>query len=320
MTGAGHVFVSRDLGPPAMARLRAAGHPVRTGVGGTRDDLLDAVTGAAGVVALLSDRVDAELLDRAGPDLRVVANLAVGYDNVDLAATAERDVVVANTPDVLTDSTADLTLALLLAVERRLLEADAVIRSGGAWAWEPRWLLGRDLTGLRLGVVGFGRIGRAVARRAQAFGMEVVARRSRSAADAGLPDDAQLELAELLATSDVVTLHCPLTPDTHHLVGEAELASMKRDAVLLNTSRGPLIDEAALVRALRGGRLRGAGLDVFEHEPQLAPGLRELDNVVLTPHVGSAGVQTRDAMALLAVDNVLAVLDGRAPLTPVRTT
>lgn len=319
MTG-GHVLVSRDLGPAAMARLTAGTHPVRVGAGGSRDEFLESVTDAAGVVALLTDRLDAAFFDRAGPGLRVVANLAVGYDNVDIPTAEARGVVVTNTPDVLTDSTADLTLALLLAVERRLLEADAFMRSGRTWSWEPRWMLGRDLRGLRLGVVGFGRIGRAVARRASAFGMEVVARRSPSARDAGLPEDAQLELPELLATSDVVTLHCPLTPATHHLLGEAELASMKPDAVLVNTSRGPLVDEAALVRALREGRLRGAGLDVFEHEPRLAPGLQELDNVVLTPHVGSAGVQTRDAMALLAVDNLLAVLGGRRPLTPVGTT
>lgn len=272
------------------------------------------VAGTAAAVTLLTDTVDAEFFDRAGADLRVVSNVAVGVDNIDLGEAARRGVVVTNTPDVLTESTADLTIGLLLAVERRIVEADAFVRSGKPWRWGLRWMLGRDLTGLQLGIVGYGRIGQAVARRAQAFGMTVVALDGRSARAAGVT---AMNLEELLRTSDVVSLHCPLTSETHHMIGREQLRMMKRSAVLINTARGPLIDEAALVGALGENRLGGAGLDVFEFEPGLCDGLAELPNVVLTPHIGSAGVQTRDAMALLAVDNVLAVLDGERPVTPV---
>lgn len=272
------------------------------------------VVGTAAAVTLLTDTVDAEFFDRAGADLRVVSNVAVGVDNIDLGEAARRGVVVTNTPDVLSESTADLTIGLLLAVERRIVEADAFVRSKKPWQWELRWMLGRDLTGLQLGIVGYGRIGQAVARRAQAFGMTVVALDGRSARAAGVTT---MNLEELLRTSDVVSLHCPLTTETHHMIGREQLRMMKRSAVLINTARGPLIDEAALVGALAENRLGGAGLDVFEFEPGLCDGLAELPNVVLTPHIGSAGVQTRDAMALLAVDNVLAVLEGEPPVTPV---
>ncbi|UXA11190.1 D-glycerate dehydrogenase [Mycobacterium sp. SMC-8] len=314
-----HVFVSRHLGDPAMARLAEGRLPVLIGPGpqATRPQVLDAVSGAAAAVTLLTDSVDSEFFDSAGPQLQVVANLAVGFDNVDLAEAAARSVIVTNTPDVLTESTADLTMGLLLAVERRIVEADAFLRSGQPWRWEPRWMLGRDLAGLQLGVVGYGRIGQAVARRATAFGMNVVALEGKSAAAAGV---ATMELDQLLATSDVVSLHCPLTPQTHHLIGGSELRAMKRGAVLINTSRGPLVDEAALVTALSEGRIAGAGLDVYEYEPAVTDGLTALPNTVLTPHLGSAGVQTRDAMALLAADNVLAVLAGKAPLTQVTAT
>lgn len=314
-----HVFVSRHLGDPAMDRLADGPLPVQIGPGAqaTRPQVLDAVSGAAAAVTLLTDSVDSEFFDSAGPQLKVVANLAVGFDNVDLAEAATRSVIVTNTPDVLTESTADLTIGLLLAVERRIVEADAFLRSGAPWRWEPRWMLGRDLGGLQLGIVGYGRIGQAVARRATAFGMNVVALQGKSATAAGV---ATMELDQLLATSDVVSLHCPLTPQTHHLIGGSELRAMKRGAVLINTSRGSLIDEAALVAALSERRIAGAGLDVFEYEPALTDGLTALPNTVLTPHLGSAGVQTRDAMALLAADNVLAVLAGETPLTQVTAT
>ena len=299
-----------------MSRL-ADGHcdiRVRQDTNGARDEILEMVAGAAAAVTLLTDTVDIEFLDRAGANLRVVSNVAVGVDNIDLDEAARRGVVVTNTPDVLTESTADLTIGLLLAVERRIVEADAFVRSGKPWRWELRWMLGRDLTGLQLGIVGYGRIGQAVARRAEAFGMTVVALDGHSARTAGVT---VMHLEELLSTSDVVSLHCPLTSETHHMIGREQLQVMKRSAVLINTARGPLIDEAALVRALGDGRLGGAGLDVFEFEPDLSKGLADLPNVVVTPHIGSAGVQTRDAMALLAVDNVLAVLAGENPETPV---
>lgn len=310
------VFVSRHLGDPAMRRLADGQVALRVGQNEspTREQTLELVSGSAAAITVLTDTVDGEFLDRAGEDLRVVANLAVGVDNVDLDEAARRGVIVTNTPDVLTESTADLTFGLLLAVERKIVEADAYLRSGRTWQWEPRWMLGRDLAGLQLGIVGYGRIGRAVARRAAAFGMTVVALDGSSARAAGV---AVMELPELLSTSDVVSLHCPLTEQTHHLIGREQLRLMKPSAVLINSSRGPLVDEAALVDALRDHRLGGAGLDVFEFEPQLSDGLAALSNVVLTPHIGSAGVQTRDAMALLAVDNALAVLAGDRPVTPV---
>ncbi len=264
---------------------------------------------------MLHDRVDDELLDAAGDDLQVVANVAVGYENVDVAACAHRGVVVTNTPGVLVDATADHTMALMLAVTRRVAEGDRLLRSGVRWSWALTFMLGTELRGLRLGIVGFGQIGQAVARRAAAFGL-TIAYTSPREADARVPAD-RLALDDLLRTSDLVSLHCPLTPDTHHLVDARALSMMKPSAYLINTSRGPVVDESALADALARGRLAGAGLDVFEREPEIHPGLLGLDNVVLTPHLGSATVETREAMALLAARNVVEVLAGRPPLSPV---
>lgn len=314
----GHVYVSRDLGPAPMEALRNSGrelvvHPDRD-LPPSRAALLAAASGAAGVVTLLTEIIDEEFLNHAGPQLQVVSAVSVGTDNIDVPAAEHRGITVTNTPDVLTDATADLAIGLLLSVNRRIAEADAFLRRGESWTWGPRLFLGRDLAGEVLGIVGYGRIGAALARRARAFGMRVVAA-GPVASTEGEVD--RLPLDELLAMADVVSLHAPLTPGTHHLLGEAQFAAMKNSAVVINTARGPLIDEQALVEALRGGQIRGAGLDVFEHEPSVNPGLLALDNVVLTPHIGSAGEQTRTRMAMLAVENVLAVLDGKAPVTPV---
>jgi glyoxylate reductase len=280
-----------------------AGHEV---VGGDRrlgrDELLAAVGGADGLICLLSDRIDEELLARA-PRLRVVANHAVGVDNVDRAACARRGIVLANTPDVLTDATADLTFALLLAVARRVVEGDALVRSGGWTGWEPGQLLGADLAGRTLGIVGLGRIGQAVARRAAGFGMRVV----WTGRGVGVP------LAELLASSDFVTLHCPLTPATRGLIDAAALAKMKPTAILVNTARGDIVDEPALVAALAQGRIAGAGLDVFAAEPEVPAALRADPRVVVLPHVGSATRGTRARMAELCAEAVTAVLAGRMP-------
>jgi glyoxylate reductase len=256
-----------------------------------------------GLISLLTDRIDDELLDAAGLQLRVVANFAVGFDNVDVPACTRRGVIVSNTPDVLTQATAELTIALLLALVRRVAEGDRLVRRGEEWIWAPNMMLGRGLASRTLGLVGFGRIGQAVARLAEAHGMNVV-HTSRSG---GLPLD------ELLRGADVVSLHVPLSAETHHLIDERALALMKPTAVLVNTSRGPIVDEAALARALAEGRIAGAALDVFEREPEVTDALLRLDNVVLTPHLGSATLETREAMGMLCVNALRAVLIEHRP-------
>jgi lactate dehydrogenase-like 2-hydroxyacid dehydrogenase len=264
-------------------------------------ELLDGPAGAAGLVAIPSLRVDGDLLDLAGAGLRIVANYAVGLDNVDLDAARERDIVVTNTPDVLTRATAEHTLALLLALVRRVAEGDRLIRRREPWRLQPTFMLGHGLAGRTLGVVGPGRIGREVARLAEALGMSTLSARR------GEPLDDVLR-------ADVVSLHCPLTDGTRHLIREESLALMSPDAVLVNTSRGAVVDEEALVSALRGGAIAGAALDVFEDEPEVHPGLLELENVVLTPHLGSATHEAREAMGLLCVAALKAVLlEGRQP-------
>ncbi len=269
-----------------------------------RNALLRHVAGKDGLMLMLSDRVDDGLLDAAGPQLRIVANYSVGIDNVDLEACRRRGVIVANTPDVLTAATAELTIALILSLLRRVAEGDRMIRRGERWIWAPNLMLGQGLASLVLGLVGYGRIGRAVERLALAHGMDVI-RSSRSGGVA---------FEELLATADVVSLHLPLSEATRHLIDAAALARMKAGAVLVNTSRGPIVDEDALVSALAEGRIAGAALDVFEHEPEVHPGLLGLENVVLSPHLGSATLETREAMGMLCVEALRAVLlEGRTP-------
>ena len=265
-------------------------------------------------MTLLHDRVDEDMLSAAGEQLRVVANVAVGYDNVDLDAARRHGVVITNTPGVLTDATADLAFSLLLMITRRLGEGERRIRSGEPWAWSIDFMLGSGLHGKTLGIVGYGAIGRAVAARARAFGLEVVYTDPFPGSDPGRVED-----GELLEHSHFISLHCPLTPETHHLIDAAALARMRDDAYLVNTARGPIVDEAALAAALRDGTIAGAALDVFEHEPEVHPELVALDNVVLMPHLGSATVETRIAMAELAAANVVAVLAGEDPQTPVRS-
>jgi glyoxylate reductase len=274
-----------------------------------------------GVVAILTNRYDDEIF-AAAPRLRVVANVAVGVDNIDLDAARAHGVVVTNTPDVLTDATADLVMGLLLDVTRRLTEGDRLIRRGGWTGWSLEFMLGTEIRGKQLGVIGPGRIGRAVADRASAFGMRVVfaGRSGRSGGYVRLASGAEaptVPFDALLNTSDVVSLHAPLTADTHHLIDQQALARMKRSAFLINAARGALVDERALVWALSEHIIAGAALDVFEAEPAVTPALLALENVVLVPHLGSATRETRTAMAQLAVQNVLRVLSGEAPLTPV---
>lgn len=319
-----HVFLTRPLDEGVVSKFRnqlpgqLRIHP-DADVPPTRAELLEAVRGAAGLVTLVTDRVDAEVLDAAGEQLKVVANMAVGYDNIDVAAAAERGVIVTNTPGVLDESVADLTLALLLATVRRVAEGDRFIRTGREWIWGPQSFVGLDISaGATLGIVGLGRIGMAAARRAAAFGMDIIATGSRaSSQEAASLGIKPASLAEVVENSDVVSLHAPLTADTKHMIGRDELAAMKPGSYLLNTARGPLVDEEALADALESGHLGGAGLDVHEHEPQVNERLRGLQNVVLLPHIGSAGDATRRKMASLAFQNLVAVLSGKDPLTPV---
>ena len=309
------VVVTRGLPEPALRALRDSGADVWVSPEDRAlrpEELRDAVSGADAVVAMLHDRIDDELLAAAGEQLRVVANVAVGYDNVDLDAARRHGVTITNTPGVLTDATADLAIALMLAITRRLGEGERRIRSGEPWAWSIGFMLGRGLRGKTLGIVGFGRIGRAVASRAEAFGMNVA-----YSGVSATPGSGAIPMDRLLATSDIVSIHCPLTPATTHLINQASLARMKRSAYLINTSRGPVVDEKALAWALKNRIISGAALDVYEDEPQVHPDLLTLENVVLAPHLGSATTETRTAMADLAVRNAIAVLTGQPPITPV---
>ena len=283
-----------------------------------RGELLDAVRGVSGILSTATEKMDGELMDAAGEDLKVIANMAVGYDNVDVEASAERGIVVTNTPGVLDETTADVAFMLLLAAARRLGEGERLLRAGRWEWWGPKQLMGPDVWGKKLGIVGFGRIGQSVARRAKGFGMDVLYhnRSRREEAERELAAS-YLDLDDLLETADFVSIHTPLTDETHHLIGPKELGRMKRTAVLVNTSRGPVVDEAALADALAAGRIFAAGLDVYEEEPKVHPKLLELENVVLAPHIGSASVETRDRMAALAAENLAAVLRGEDPKTPV---
>ena len=273
---------------------------------------------ADAAVTLLTNVVDARFL-RAAPRLKIVANVAVGFNNIDVAACAERGVLVTNTPGVLTDATADLAMALILMITRRLGEGERLIRSGQPWQWGMFMMLGTGLQGRRLGIVGMGAIGRALARRARAFEMEVVYHSRRPVApELEAPSGARwVALDELLGSSDVVSVNCPYNAETHHLIDAAALGRMRSMAYLVNTARGPIVHERALADALRAGVIAGAALDVYEHEPAVNPGLLDLDNAVLVPHLGSATHETRDAMATLAARNVAAVLADDPPLTPV---
>lgn len=314
------VLVTRRLPEGGTAPLLAAGHSV---TGGTSDgswdpaDLVEALQGTEGLVCLLADRVDEAVL-RAGAaaGLKVVANVAVGYDNIDVAAAARLGIVVCNTPGVLDDSTADLAFLLVLAASRLASDAEADLR-GGRWSgWGITQYLGRDVHGAVLGIVGYGRIGRAVAARAAGFGMQVLHHGRRHTGEPGYVAD----LGELLERADVVSLHVPLSDETRHLIGRRELERMGPRSVLVNTARGAVVDEEALAEALHAGTIFAAGLDVFEHEPAVHPQLLEAPRTVLLPHVGSATTATRTAMAQLACSQVCDVLAGRAPPHPVGAT
>ncbi|MFN7949953.1 MAG: D-glycerate dehydrogenase [Blastocatellia bacterium] len=339
------VFVTRKLPDAALDRLSEVcdfevGTDRQTLA---RESLLQGASRAAGLICLLTDRIDRELMD-AAPNLKVVANVAVGYNNVDVATAQQRGIFVTNTPGVLTDATADLTWALILSVTRRVVEADAWVRAGNFKAWDFDLFPGFGLTARTLGIIGYGRIGRAVARRATGFGMTVqycgrneiafrddptratLRGRTSSSSPSLINDSVRLTASlqdglsvrragfyELLEQSDIVSLHVPMAATTKHLIDHDALAHMKPSAFLINTARGEIVDEAALVDALKQGKIAGAGLDVYEHEPQVSPELMTMKNVVLLPHIGSATRETRLAMAMTAVENAIDALSGRTP-------
>ncbi|MHA1303974.1 MAG: 2-hydroxyacid dehydrogenase [Candidatus Heimdallarchaeaceae archaeon] len=278
----------------------------------TKEEIINYAADAEGLLCLLTDKIDKEIMERT--NIKAIANYAVGYDNIDIKTATERKIPVSNTPGVLTDSTADLTWALILGVSRRIVEADKFVREGKFDGWAPMLFLGGDFYNKTIGIIGMGRIGQAVAQRAKGFGMEILyyskTRKAEIERDLGAKF---VTLDELLSQSDYVSLHCPYTPDTHHLIGEKEIALMKSSSYLINTARGKVIDEEKLIEALKEGKIRGAGFDVYYNEPKVSEDLIKLENVVLLPHIGSASIETRTKMAVMAAENLIEALNGRKP-------
>ncbi|WP_292596782.1 2-hydroxyacid dehydrogenase [Mesotoga sp. UBA6090] len=283
-----------------------------------KEEIIQKAKDAAALVTLLSDKIDAEVLESL-PKLKIIANYAVGYNNIDIDEARKRGIRVTNTPEVLTDATADLTMSLILAASRRIVEADRFVREHRFVGWKPDLFTGPSLSGKTLGIIGLGRIGKAVAKRAEAFGMNVVycSRKPLLSNEEEKLNVSHLSLEELLRSSDFISLHVPLTQETYHLLNEKRLSMLKAGAVLINTARGPIVDETALIKALRSGRLAAAGLDVYEEEPDVPQELIDLDNVVLLPHIGSATKEARIEMAMMVGRNVAAVLEGKEPPNPV---
>ena len=312
------VLVTREIPAAGLRLLEDFDVTTLSGEPPDHNEVLRAVSGASGVLCTVSENIDTEIMDAAGETLQVVANMAVGYDNIDVEAATERGIVVTNTPGILEETTADTAFMLLLAAARRLGEAERFLRAGKWDAWGPKQFTGPDVWGKTLGIVGFGGIGQAVARRARGFGMDILytARSHKEDAEEEL-GAREVELDELLRESDFVSIHTPLTDETWHLIGGKELGSMKPTAVLVNASRGPVVDESALAEALENRDIFSAGLDVYEEEPEVHPKLLELENVVLAPHIGSASIETRDKMASTAAENLRAVLNNEEPANPV---
>jgi glyoxylate reductase len=313
----GSVLLTRRIPSSVLTALQAR-HSVDLYTGDaaiSREELMRRVADKDALICLLTEKIDAAVMD-AAPSLKIIANIAVGYDNLDVAEARRRNIIVTNTPDVLTEAVAELTWALILGIARRVAEGDRLIRRGGWKGWSLDFMLGTELRGKQLGIIGAGRIGRAVAAKAPAFAMRVAFAARPGRADAAATPTMSID--ELLVTSDVISIHAPATPDTRHLINKRTLARMKRSAILVNTARGSLIDEEALAWALDERLIAGAALDVFEREPEVHPALLNHENVLLVPHLGSATRETRTAMAELAVRNVLSVLDGGAPITPIR--
>lgn len=310
------LYLSRLLPEPIMVivreRFRLVQEPLDTLP--SPSALREGLGRSDAAIVTLGDRIDAEAI-HAATRLKILANYAVGYNNIDLISARQRGLIVTNTPDVLTDATADLTWALILSTARRIVEGDALVRSGRWTGWSPTQLLGTDISGKTLGIIGMGRIGQAVAHRAAGFRMPVRYHTSQPIITSSLPGEWEYRtLQDLLWEADIVTIHVPLTPDTHRLIGARELAWMRPTAFLINTARGPIIDEGALVDALKTGVITGAGLDVYEQEPAMHSGLAQLKQVVLLPHLGSATLHARVQMGLVCLENIQAVLDGHPPL------
>lgn len=317
------VFVTRQIPESGIKLLNEADLEVEvSGVDGVlpREQLLEKVKGVDAILSLLTDKMNAEILDAAGPQLKIVANYAVGYDNIDVKALIEKGVIVTNTPGVLTESVAEHTIALIFALAHRIVESDQYMRDGKYVGWAPLLFLGNDIVGKTLGLVGMGRIGGEVAKRlSDGFGIKILYYDRARSED--LEKQYKMEYADLetlLKNSDFVSIHLPLTPETKHTIGAPQLAMMKKTAYLINTARGSIIDEKALVEALKNGTIRGAALDVYEEEPKMAEGLAQLPNTVLTPHTASATEETRGAMSELAAKNIIEVLNGRSAITPVK--
>ncbi|MEK7510588.1 MAG: D-glycerate dehydrogenase [Patescibacteria group bacterium] len=312
------VFITRKIPQKGVELLKKSGFQVIVGSQAknlTRKEIMKKARGVDALLCLLSDKIDGEVMDAIGPQLRVIANYAAGVDNIDLQAAKERNIIVASTPDVVTGAVAEHTIALMLAMAKRVVETDRFIRSGRFKGWQPELFLGTELQGKVLGIVGCGRIGLEVGKKAyMGFGMQIryydKAPREEAEKTCGA---VPVSLAELLRKSDVVSLHVPLLSSTHHLIGEKELKMMKKSAYLINTARGAVVDEKALVKALQNSWIAGAALDVFENEPRLTPGLTKLENVVFTPHIASATKETRERMAELAAKNIIAALSSEIP-------
>ena len=317
------IYVTRSISEEGIELLKKKGFQVDINPEDkvlSRDELKKAISGYDGLLCLLTDKIDGEVLDAAGKQLKIVANYAVGYDNIDVKAATERKIFVTNTPGVLTEAVAEHTFALLMSVAKRIVEADDFVRAGKYKQWEPKGFLGPQIWGKTIGIVGLGRIGSFVAQIAHGgFNMEVLYHDVTKNEEFEMRFSAKYrETPELLRESDFVTIHVPLLPETHHLIGAKELGTMKQTAILINTSRGPVVDEVALVEALKSKKIAGAGLDVFEHEPDLTPGLTDLPNVALTPHTASATHEARNAMSRIAAENIIAALEGKQPPNAVK--
>ncbi|SCI80939.1 Putative 2-hydroxyacid dehydrogenase SAV2305 [uncultured Clostridium sp.] len=311
-----NIYVTRELPEKPMAALRKLGNVICNPEDRmlTHEELIKNVAGMDAVLCLLTDPIDEAVLKAAGPQCKIFANYAVGYNNIDITAATDCAIWVSNTPGVLTEATADIAWALLFSCARRIVEGDRYMREGRFTGWAPKLFLGQDITGATVGVVGAGRIGGDFARKAKAFGMKVIYHNRRR--DEALERDCDAEwvtLPELLQRSDYVSLHVPLTMETKHLIGEKELKMMKPTAILINTARGPVVDEKALAKALKEGTIWAAGLDVFENEPEYEMELRDLPNVTMMPHVASATIATRDRMGMMCVENIQAALSGKLP-------
>lgn len=317
------VFVTRRIPENGINMLKEKGYEVEVSdLDGVlpREVLLEKVKGADAVLSLLTDKINAEFLDAAGPQLKIVANYAVGFDNIDVKILNERNVAATNTPGVLNESVAEMSIALILGIAKRIVEADKFMRAGNYKGWGPMMFLGNDIAGKTLGLIGLGRIGQVVAQRMSAgFEMKVIYYDISRNEEAEKKYNLEYRnLESLLKDSDFISIHVPMTPQTKHLIGADQLKMMKKSAYLVNTARGPVIDEKALVEALKNGQIKGAALDVYEEEPKMAEGLKDLPNTILIPHIASATEETRGAMSELAAKNIIAVLSGDEPVTPIK--